>query len=84
MGMLAMIDRLGPIQFAAIAQLLEVLTHEHLPPLSLSLSQAPLEEEELTDEAAASLDRARASLARGEGVPHEEILREFGLLAGNQ
>ena len=28
---------------------------------------------------AAALGRARASLARGEGVPHEEILREFGL-----
>jgi hypothetical protein len=25
------------------------------------------------------VDRARASLARGEGIPHEEILREFGL-----
>lgn len=29
--------------------------------------------------AAAALDRARASLARGEGIPHEEIAREFGL-----
>jgi hypothetical protein len=27
----------------------------------------------------AALDRARESLARGEGIPHEEILREFGL-----
>ena len=25
------------------------------------------------------LDRARASLARGEGTPTEEVLREFGL-----
>ena len=30
-------------------------------------------------QAHALLDRARASLARGEGIPHEEILREFGL-----
>lgn len=28
---------------------------------------------------AAALDRARASLARGERIPHEDILREFGL-----
>jgi len=28
---------------------------------------------------AAAIDRARASLARGEGISHEEILREFGL-----
>lgn len=38
-----------------------------------------MEEEEITPETAAALDRARASLARGEGIPHEEILREFGL-----
>lgn len=37
------------------------------------------EEAEITPETAEALDRARASLARGEGIPHEEILREFGL-----
>ena len=43
-------------------------------------SPPPLaEEEEITPETAAAMDRARASLARGEGIPHEEILREFGL-----
>lgn len=49
-------------------------------PLSSSLASAPVEEGEITPETAAALDRARASLARGEGIPHEEILREFGLL----
>jgi hypothetical protein len=48
-------------------------------PLSRSLALAPVEEEDITPETAAALDRARASLARGEGIPHEEILREFGL-----
>jgi hypothetical protein len=38
-----------------------------------------VEEEEITSETAAALDRARASLARGEGIPHEDIRREFGL-----
>jgi hypothetical protein len=38
-----------------------------------------VEEEGLTTDTAAALDRARASLARGEGIPHDEILREFGL-----
>lgn len=46
--------------------------------LSKSLAKAPVEEDDLNEETAAALDRARASLARGEGVPHEEILREFG------
>jgi hypothetical protein len=48
-------------------------------PLSRALASAPVEEEEVTPETAAALDRARASLARGEGIPHEDILREFGL-----
>jgi hypothetical protein len=41
---------------------------------------APLEEERITADTAAAMYRARASLARGEGIPHEEILREFGLM----
>jgi hypothetical protein len=37
--------------------------------LSHSLASAPVEEEEVTPETAAALDRARASLARGEAFP---------------
>ena len=70
------------MQNKATNQLLEALARGRS--LSLSLNKAPVEEEELTDEAAASIDRARDSLARGEGVPHEEILREFGLMDGNR
>lgn len=55
--------------------LLEVMTE----PLSRALAIASIEEEEITPETAAALDRARASLTRGEGIAHEEILREFGL-----
>jgi len=51
----------------------------HQLPVSRSLALAPVEEKKITPETAAALDRARASLARGEGIPHEEILREFGL-----
>lgn len=71
-----LLDRLGPAQFTAVAQLLEVLAGEPLLP---SLAGAPEEEEEITAETGDALDRSRASLARGEGIPHEEILREFGL-----
>jgi hypothetical protein len=73
-----LLDRLGPAQFTAVAQLLEVLATGP-EPLLQSLSQAPVEDEEITPETAAALDRARVSLARGEGISHEEILREFGL-----
>ena len=73
-----LLDQLGPEQFTAVAQLLEVLATGP-EPLQQSLSQAAIEEEEITPETAAALDRVRASLGRGEGIAHEDILREFGL-----
>jgi hypothetical protein len=50
-----------------------------IEPLAHSLAHAGVEEEEITPETAAAIDRARASLNRGEGIPHDDILREFGL-----
>lgn len=70
-----LIDRLPPTQLSAVVGLLEAM----LDPIVRSIASAPVEEGEITSETAAALDRARASLARGEGIPHEEILREFGL-----
>jgi hypothetical protein len=48
-------------------------------PLWLSLQTAPLDDEELTAEDIASIEESQASFARGEAIPHEEIMREFGL-----
>jgi hypothetical protein len=70
-----MVERLAPGQLTVMRGLLEVL----LDPLARSLANAPVEDEEITPEMAAALDRARASIERGEGIPHEDILREFGL-----
>ena len=52
--------------------------------LSRSLALAAAEGEELTPETSAGLNRTRTSLARGEGIPHDEILREFGLSPAKQ
>jgi ethanolamine utilization microcompartment shell protein EutL len=71
----ALLDMLSADKLNAVRSLLEVMVE----PLARSLAMAPEEEEEITPETAAALDRARVSLARGEGIPHEEILREFGL-----
>jgi hypothetical protein len=71
----ALLDMLPAEKLNAVRGLLEVM----IEPLVRSLALAPTEDEEITPEAAAALDGARASLARGEGVPHGEILREFGL-----
>jgi hypothetical protein len=71
----ALVDVLPDDKLTAVRNLLDVMVE----PLARSLALAPVEEEDLTAETAAALDRARASLAGGEGIPHEEILREFGL-----
>jgi len=71
----ALLDMLSAEKLSAVRDLLEVMVE----PLSRSLALAPVEDEEITPETAAALDRARASLSRGEGIPHEDILREFGL-----
>jgi len=71
----ALLDLLPAAKMHAVRSLLEVMVE----PLARSLALAPVEEEEITPETAEALDRARASLARGEGIPHEDIMREFGL-----
>jgi len=69
-----LIDVLPEEKLSAVHTLLEVL----IEPLSRALAVAPVEDEDLTAETASALDRARASLARGEAVSHEDVLREFG------
>lgn len=71
----ALLDMLPDEKLNAVRTLLEVMVE----PLSRSLALAAVEDDELTPETAAALERARASLARGESIPHEEILREFGV-----
>ena len=76
----ALLDMLPIGKINVVRSLLEVMVEPSEPvSLSRSLAMAPVDDKELTPETAASLDRARASLARGEGIPHDEILREFGL-----
>jgi hypothetical protein len=70
----SLLDALPEEKLSVVRDLLEVLVE----PLSRSLALASVEDEELTPEAVAALNRASASLDRGEGVSHKEILREFG------
>jgi hypothetical protein len=71
----ALLDVLTAEKLNAVKSLLEVM----IEPLARSLALAQAEEERLTADTAATLGRARASLARGEGIPHDEIRRELGL-----
>lgn len=69
-----LIEQLAPSQLSAVVGLLEVM----IDPLARSIANAVVEEEEITSETVAELDAARASIARGEGTSHEQMLREFG------
>jgi hypothetical protein len=69
-----LLDALPEEKLDVVRNLLEFLVE----PRSRSLALSPVEAEEITPETADVLDRSRASLARGEGISHEEVLREFG------
>ena len=71
----ALLDMLPAEKLNAVRSLLEVMVE----PLARSLAVAALEEEEIAPETAAAIDCSRASLKREEGIPHEEILSEFGI-----
>jgi hypothetical protein len=70
-----LIEQLAPSQLSAVVGLLEVM----IDPLVSSIGNAPFEEEEILPQTAKELDAAHASIARGEGSSHEEIVGRFGL-----
>ena len=70
-----MLDQLAPSQLADVAHLLEVLTD----PVSRSLANAPFDTEPISAAEAAELDEAHAAIQRGEGITHEDMLREYGI-----
>ncbi len=70
-----LIERLGPSQVSAVVGLLNSM----LDPVALALANAPYDDEPVSEEEEREIAAARASFARGEGIPHEEVLAEFGL-----
>ena len=70
-----MLDMLPEEKLTAVRSLLGVMVE----PLSRSLASAPAEEEEVTPETAAALDKSREWLKHNPGIPHEEVLAELGI-----
>jgi hypothetical protein len=70
-----LIERLAPEQIAALVGLLQAL----LDPVALAIANAPYDDEPVTEEEEREIAQARAAIARGECVSHEEVLAEFGL-----
>lgn len=70
-----LIEHLDGSQLAAVVHLLEVM----VDPVAYSVANAAYEDEEITPELAAELDRARTLMEPGEGISHDEVLRHYGL-----
>ena len=70
-----LIDRMGPGQIEAVVDLLEIVAD----PFAHSLARAPYDDEPVSEEEARRAEASKAELARGEGIPHEEVLADFGL-----
>ena len=71
-----LIESLPPEQVSAALSYLNFLCAD---PVLLSLLNAPPDDEPYTEEQRREDAEGEAAIARGEGIPHEEVLREFGL-----
>ena len=74
-----LIDRMAPSQVYAVVGLLETM----LDPVSRAIANAPFDDEAETEDERQAVAASKAWLAEhpGQGISHEEILREFGLSA---
>ena len=73
-----LIERLPAAQIDVAVRFLEFIL---LDPVSRSIAMAPVDDEPLTAEEEQALSRADAwrDERGGHGIPHEEVLAEFGL-----
>ena len=72
-----LIDRISTAQASAVVTLITAM----LDPVDRAIANAPFEDEEISEEESRAVAASKAWLAEhpGEGISHEEILREFGL-----
>jgi hypothetical protein len=71
-----LIERLEDSQVVTAVRFLEFMM---LDPVSRSLATAPVDDEPLTEEEEQALNASREWFKHNQGIPHEEILAEFGL-----
>jgi hypothetical protein len=72
-----LIDRLAPSQVSAMIGLIETM----LDPVSRAIANAPIDDELEAEQERSAVAASKAWIAEhpGQGIPHEEILAEFGL-----
>jgi len=72
-----LIERLAPSQVAAVVGMLEAM----LDPVAQTIANAPVDDEPETEEERRAVAKSKAWFKQrdGQGIPHEEVLAEFGL-----
>jgi hypothetical protein len=70
-----LLSQLAPAQVAAVVRLMEVM----LDPVSRAVANAPLEDEEISEDEERAVAEAREWRKHNKPIPHEEVLAELGL-----
>jgi heme oxygenase len=70
-----LVEQLDAGQLDAVVRLLQVM----LDPLARTLANAPFDDEPVGEDEARQATAAHDALARGEAIPNEDILADFGL-----
>ena len=72
-----LIDRLAPGQLSAVVGLLGAM----LDPISRAIANAPVDDEPKTEAERQAVGESKDWFDRhgGQGIPHEEVLADFGL-----
>ncbi len=73
-----LIERLPPIQLAAVVGLLEAM----LDPVSRAIAQAPVDDALVTAEGERALAEAQEWRKHSQSIPHEQVLAEIGITQG--
>ena len=76
-----LIDGLPERDLYAVKRYIQFL-HYVDDPVAMSLAEAPLDDEPLTDEDIAALAEAEEDIKAGRLIPAEEVYRELGLRGG--
>lgn len=71
-----LVERLDASQLPTAVRFLEFML---LDPVSRALATAPYDDEPLSDAGRRAIDEASEWLKHNKGIPHEDILAEFGL-----
>jgi ethanolamine utilization microcompartment shell protein EutL len=70
-----LIERLAPSQVTAVVGLLEAM----LDPVSRAIANASVDDEPETDQERQVVAESKDWFERRKGIPHEEVLADFGL-----